>query len=494
MQDRAKRDVRPESDLTYIFASPGETAVPSSATVFYRIESNGLAQNLCALFAKEYAGDKGGTNFHCAPASSISAQDQVLLDEAIQGLEVYDDPDPGVYDPPPTKDMITRAQYAIRARTWEELLRHKVAESLPRNRPTPGDDVGNSPTFAGEVPEMSAEDLRNAGLTLLMSLAQAYYKLLESAVGGYCAALDLDLNHAYLWTLKSIRELLANHPDLADFPISFEPVFPDLYPTTILDCDWEDMVAPGAERFLSTVQEYVMNKGGIYPPEEQSPAWIFIEMFKPSINSAIEAGIAYQRRMQQYFKKTLERASDMAAKRDASNVPSPPTGHGSQGSQNAATLEAIHTVAKGIKQNTDMIPDLIQMQEAIPSRTAAMLRGTIKQRLGTLGTVAEEDFTASPHFTNLSWRKNQYVLRGSAAIIIETLYIAQKHYGIPGMHQDEIFAQVYGSNKNEWPSNNTRIQNFFRTGDAKRLWDDGLMGHDGKGNFHLNLKIHTSTQ
>ena len=141
--------------------------------------------------------------------------------------------------------------------------------------------------------------------------------------------------------------------------------------------------------------------------------------------------------------------------------------------------------------------EIVRIREAIdaePLKTAALLRGTIKQRLGTLGTVVEEDFTASPHFTNLSWRGKQYVLRGTAAIIIETLYIAQKHYAIPGFHQKEVFAQVYGSNKKGWPSSNVRIQNFFRTGDAKRLWNDGLINHDGKGNFSLNIKIHTHTQ
>ena len=137
---------------------------------------------------------------------------------------------------------------------------------------------------------------------------------------------------------------------------------------------------------------------------------------------------------------------------------------------------------------------IIEKVEAQPLKTAALLRGTIKQRLGTLGTVVEEDFTASPHFTNLTWRGNQYVLRQTAAVIIETLYIAQKYYGIPGFHQEEVFAQVYGSNKKDWPSGKTRIQNFFRTGDAKRLWDDGLIDHDSKGNFRLNLKIHTHTQ
>lgn len=169
-----------------------------------------------------------------------------------------------------------------------------------------------------------------------------------------------------------------------------------------------------------------------------------------------------------------------------------------EGTALAKTVETFgrdfHAVATNTNDLTKQTALIIEKIEAQPMKTAALLRGTIKQRLGTLGTVVEADFTASPHFTNLMWRGNQYVLRRTAAVIIEALYIAQKNYGIPGFRQDEVFGQVYGSNKQNWPSSHARIQNFFRTGDAKRLWDDGLIGHDGKGNFHLNLKIHTSTQ
>lgn len=143
------------------------------------------------------------------------------------------------------------------------------------------------------------------------------------------------------------------------------------------------------------------------------------------------------------------------------------------------------------KKNIKMIPDILQKVESGPQKTAALVQGNGKRRLGTPGTVVEEDFTASAHFTNITWRKNQYVLRQKAAVIIETLYITQKSLGLPGMHQDEVFAQIYGADKKNWPSGKTRIQNFFRQNDAKRLWDDGCIAHDGKGNFHLNIKIHT---
>ena len=149
------------------------------------------------------------------------------------------------------------------------------------------------------------------------------------------------------------------------------------------------------------------------------------------------------------------------------------------------------TFHEEFKKNIKMIPEILQKVESGPQKTAALVQGNGKRRLGTPGTVVEEDFIASAHFTNITWRKNQYVLRQKAAVIIETLYITQKSLGLPGMHQDEVFAQIYGADKKNWPSSKTRIQNFFRQNDAKRLWDDGCIAHDGKGNFHLNIKIHT---
>src|SRR5216683_4185264 len=89
---------------------------------------------------------------------------------------------------------------------------------------------------------MSAEDRRNSALNLLFMLAQTYYKILETVVSSsnFFCVLDLELNESYLWTTTNIQNLLANHEDLRDFPGTFEPVFPDLYPSTIVDVDWQD--------------------------------------------------------------------------------------------------------------------------------------------------------------------------------------------------------------------------------------------------------------
>jgi hypothetical protein len=146
-----------------------------------------------------------------------------------------------------------------------------------------------------------------------------------------------------------------------------------------------------------------------------------------------------------------------------------------------------------IRQQTELLPGILDKVEATPQRTVTLLEVQGRQKVGPSGNVVEEAFTASAHFTNLCWEGRQYVLRGKAAAIIEALYLARKVYELPGFQQDEVFGQIYGGDKKKWPAGNARIQNFFRLGDAKRLWDDGFVRHDGRGNFWLDVKIHTNT-
>lgn len=198
---------------------------------------------------------------------------------------------------------MTLAQYALRAKKWALLLRERIGNLEP--------DVDSDETETAQdndptehLPVMSLEDRRNSGSILLMLLAQAYYKMLESSISlaSWCSALDIELNQSYFWTVTMITNLLKNHEDLKDFPVAFEPIFPDLYPSTIRDVDWEEMIAPDAESFLSTVQQYVHSKG-IYDPEQGSSAWVFIELYRPGVNMAIERANAYHKKMTDYCRQ-----------------------------------------------------------------------------------------------------------------------------------------------------------------------------------------------
>ena len=181
-----------------------------------------------------------------------------------------------------------------------ETAREKLAESM----------VAELPLFAAvtdprKLQPHPDEDLAS-GLALLLLLAQAYYKILECAVSpaNWATRLDPQLNHHYFWTINNLTNLLKNHEQLKDFPTKFEPAFPDLNPSTIRDVEWEDMVAPGAEQFLGTVQKYVLSKP-VIELREGSGGWIMVEVFKDSISKAVDYAIAYNVRLRQDIKKML---------------------------------------------------------------------------------------------------------------------------------------------------------------------------------------------
>lgn len=213
----------------YLFAWSPEVRDESPRTVFYAVKRESMAKSICDLFTTEYADANGNPSFSFKDGASFSIAEQVLMDESLESLVIYDDPDPGIYDPPPPVSVIKLAQYALRARKWEQLLRDRIGdlESDVDSEKEEAEQKHDSPT--DDLPGMSAEEKRNSGLILLMLLAQAYYKMLESSISmaSWCSALDIELNQSYLWTVTMITNLLKNHEDLRDFPVTFEPIFPD---------------------------------------------------------------------------------------------------------------------------------------------------------------------------------------------------------------------------------------------------------------------------
>lgn len=200
-------------------------------------------------------------------------------------------------------------------------------------------DSTDSPNATAEdllkgIPE---EDDRNSGLILLMLLAQAYYKMLEAttSISDWLTMMDLELNSSYMWTVQNLTNLLNNHKHLRDFPEKFEPIFEDLYPTTIADVEWQLMVAPHADGFLSAVQRYVVKKG-TYEPEDGSPAWIMVQLFRPGVETAIERAEKYNRRLckarQRMFDSPGATQTGAASSEDVTNAEKGENVNGTQAS------------------------------------------------------------------------------------------------------------------------------------------------------------------
>lgn len=305
--------------IYYLFVCYSATPQQDPSTVFFRVEGELVAKSLVELFAKEYSNLDSCPAFSLKDAASIPLHEQILSDEALEDIGVFSDPDRGIYDPAPPQEMHLRAQYGIRASKWESLLKRRSMH-LSDDAPEHQVGAGENPLPNGEkLPEMTADESQNSARILLMQFAQAYYKMLEAVISNGVAALDLELNESYIWVTGNITKML-NNEFLKDFPCEFEPFVPDLYPSTIIDLEWEDMVAPQAEQFLSAVQRYLRDKG-TYDPEEKTLPWLFLEMFRPGIDTALKNADNYRKRMREHYQKVLERVSNKNPSSASSTAP-----------------------------------------------------------------------------------------------------------------------------------------------------------------------------
>jgi len=110
----------------YIFAAPDENGAPVLDHVIYRVTGEQIANGLCNLLRKTQGQTPGGLCFRHVPAMAFSTEDQIIIDEVLDTLDRFSHPDPCVYAVKPSAELMQRAQYVARARTWERRLRDKM--------------------------------------------------------------------------------------------------------------------------------------------------------------------------------------------------------------------------------------------------------------------------------------------------------------------------------------------------------------------------------
>jgi hypothetical protein len=126
----------------YLFASKSGEA--TTATVFHRAKSQSIADELFRLFIKAYPAG-GAPAVHLRAAGAMAPEVRLLLDEAIDELAVYDDPDPGVYTPRASRALLERAEYSRRAKHWDSML-------------ADGESDGPEGSFSKEKSQSDAEE------------------------------------------------------------------------------------------------------------------------------------------------------------------------------------------------------------------------------------------------------------------------------------------------------------------------------------------------
>jgi len=175
----AKAHKSQQSSIFYLVVSAEEHPEPHQGNVFYKSNDEKVAQILCNLFVKEYGNIKGKQCFSVVSLGDDSVEDQVLIDEALVYLDVYGDPDRGIYDPPPPKDLWERAQFSQRAVEWETTIRTKLS-TQPQS-----DLQGDARSRVPEPPFSDSEELNvvyaDAKLCLQkLETLSRHYNLLSS--------------------------------------------------------------------------------------------------------------------------------------------------------------------------------------------------------------------------------------------------------------------------------------------------------------------------
>jgi hypothetical protein len=257
-----------EKNAVYLLSSFNGTPTPTALSVFHKVNTEALAKDLCDVLTSDFDAVNGWPKFHYVAAATLSSADQEHFHAEFARFEFFRDvicsgDCPYIGSAPLPEEMKVRVQYAVRAQVLEKNVRAKV--------------------------------LQNEALNLLLVVAQAYYKMLELAIGCPDPVLDLELNTAYRCVIKSLKKILRDYECLQDFPAPFTPVVPNLCPVTLRDLKWKD-VAVNAEIFLGTVHEYVTTNG-IRSPEPDSAAGRTLALAGKDIDTAIERAAAYRRRM-----------------------------------------------------------------------------------------------------------------------------------------------------------------------------------------------------
>jgi hypothetical protein len=76
----------------YLYSPTTPFSALHSGNVFCRASDEHSARALCRLFQKGYSSEESGPYFSAVPADDIELDEQILLEEALGWLDVYDDP------------------------------------------------------------------------------------------------------------------------------------------------------------------------------------------------------------------------------------------------------------------------------------------------------------------------------------------------------------------------------------------------------------------
>lgn len=156
---KAAHSARDEQTF-YLYVSSLELPILTSESVFYRVAGKRSATQLCRLFRKEYSSESGSPVFFLKSSAEVDPDEQILLDEAMAWLDVYVDPDTGVYDPPPTEELMVRAEYKRRAHKWEAIIGMRTVSKIGSPIDEDSDQIPDTAGPEDSKPSSSSDKLK----------------------------------------------------------------------------------------------------------------------------------------------------------------------------------------------------------------------------------------------------------------------------------------------------------------------------------------------
>lgn len=202
----------------YLYArSPGQDA-PTPESVFHLSRNESHAKSLCQMFESEFGDFPNGRTFHYWSTEAVSIEQKVLLDEAIEWLGTQ--AHVRQQDPPLPFSIALRAQYASRARQWEQrLLKGEGALCAvirdAANKPPEGEWSSDAGPLDGDAL------LKMCGATatsLAASSCRAYLRASWALIGAYSPRRHCFLSAALALLALAMTQLFPNIP--AEMPVS----------------------------------------------------------------------------------------------------------------------------------------------------------------------------------------------------------------------------------------------------------------------------------
>lgn len=231
----------PGESTWFIYAPWSKQPSCSEKTVFFEADSEYEARILSKMVGNDW-----GWRFAWVSSDEFNATDLNLLRETVGQVRdgSLQSRDRGDSVPSARNPEWERTNWAQAAEALRGLLPPEGSTELPNDRWVECEPLTDDEALAVNINQLSI-------------LASAFYEMLEIVFTSEVVSLDNRLNVHYLRVLNELRNCFENLKHFGVDMGEFQPVIPDLFPSTVHAQDWEQGVRPHAESLLKHAHRLV---------------------------------------------------------------------------------------------------------------------------------------------------------------------------------------------------------------------------------------------